>query len=136
MFGLVDIIIDAKISMYKIFKYADSVKQDKYASDIEFYEDIIDEIKKNDDSVYRIEGVNRFRANDGLIFDFNGITLSTSTFSREQYIFLTHLGYSQQHVLISSDTGNTNVSKMLLGVKYVIQNSRRKKWKSGCLENK
>lgn len=124
--GLVDIIIDDKISMYKIFRYADSVRQDKYEEGVSFYEGAIKTIKKNDDSVYRIEGVKRFRANDGLIFDFNGITLSSSTFSKEQYIFLTHFGYSQQHVLISSDTGNTNTSRMLLGVKYVIQNIRRR----------
>lgn len=122
--SLVNIRIDCKWNIDTLNNRETKTNINDYINSYKLYKNIFNEIKQNDGGVYRIEEQDRFCQNDSLAYGFNGITFSGSTYSREQYVFMTKLGYSQQHVLISSDTGNTKIARMLLGVKYIVQNPR------------
>lgn len=85
----------------------------------EFNENRFNQMKTDDNSIYRVEAGLRLTANDGLAFGVNKVDFSGSTYSSELYDFLTKLGFSSEHVLVTSDTGNTKTMDMLFGVKYL-----------------
>lgn len=78
------------------------------------------EVKKYDTSIYRQEAINRNILNGGLIFGYNGINFSASTFSRETNEFLRDLGFAVEHVTIAINAGNTKAMDMLFGIKYIL----------------
>ena len=83
------------------------------------YNNLYLKLREYDNSLYRIEQKNNISINDSITFEFNGIAHSSSTYSKKTYDFLKKIGYSYQHVVISSDGGNTKAMDMLLGVKYL-----------------
>ena len=75
---------------------------------------------QEDDGLYRIEKEILLNVNDGIVYGFNGINFSASTYSEKLHNFLKNLGYSKQHVTIARDTGSTKTMNMLFGIKYKI----------------
>lgn len=78
------------------------------------------EIKNTDKGIYRSETVGRITENDSLAFGYNGVSFSASTFSRKLHDFLRDLGYSEEHVTVSANGGNTKAIDMLFGIKYIV----------------
>ncbi len=94
----------------------------KYQSRYEAIEDF-------DNSLYRIETKGNLTINDGLAFGSKGVNYSGSTYSKGLTVFLRNLGYSQQHVAVNSDVGNTKAMDMLFGIKYVADREKTLGWR-------
>lgn len=93
------------------------------------YQNRYETIENFDKGLYRIESKANLTINDGLAFGFNGVNYSGSTYSKGLTLFLRNLGYSQQHVAVSSDGGNTKAMDMLFGVKYVADREKALGWR-------
>lgn len=86
-------------------------------------------LKEKDKSLYRVENKYRSTSNDGMNFNINTINFCGSTYSKDSYEFLKNMGYSNQHVTITSDMGNTMAADMLFGIKYIIRPNSLEEYK-------
>ena len=120
LINIVNMTINTADGMKILMIYTSRITYDNYLHAMKFYKQEFEKIRNNDDGIYRIEQRKRIDSNDSFSFRFYGVNSSTSTFSKELYGFLRNIGYSQQHVSIVSDTGNTKAIHMLLGIKYII----------------
>jgi len=81
---------------------------------------IVNEIKEDDTSFYRMETLDHRKYNDNMALGMRGLTNSTSTLNSETIAFLGKMGYvSRSH--LSKYFGGNPVNDSLLGVKYVIE---------------
>ena len=122
---LTELCINSFYSMKEIQEKSSMTEMEYYVSLTNFYDYLYGKLKESDNSLYRIENRYRINRNDGLVFGYNGISYSGSTYSKNLYNFLANMGYACQHVVISSDMGNTRVSDMLLGIKYVMNTEQK-----------
>lgn len=80
---------------------------------------VVNEIKENDSSFYRMEKTHHRKTNDVMTLEMNGLSCSTSTLNKETVKFLANMGYaSKSHW--SKYLGGNPVSDSILGVKYVV----------------
>ena len=112
------------ITTMKILREETSgTKQELYGFQCEGYQNAINNLKKYDNDIYRVEKELSLNMNDPLSFGYNGITFSASTYSEELYTFLNRLGL-EQHYVVAGYSENTNkVVDMLLGIKYIISDN-------------
>lgn len=81
---------------------------------------IVEEIKEEDPSFYRMETLDHRKYNDNMALAIRGLTNSTSTLNSDTIAFLGNMGYvSRSH--LSKYLGGNPVSDSLLGLKYVIE---------------
>ena len=85
---------------------------------------IVEEIKEEDPSFYRMETLDHRKYNDNMALAMRGLTNSTSTLNSDTIAFLGNMGYvSRSH--LSEYLGGNPVSDSLLGLKYVIEKQAR-----------
>lgn len=100
----------------------DDVYYSSYASYNDFIADfrpLVEEVKENDDSFYRMEKTKHRKSNDNMALGIRGLTNSTSTLNAETIKFLNRMGYaSKSHW--SEYAGGNPVNDSLLGVKYIM----------------
>lgn len=81
---------------------------------------IVNTLKKEDGSFYRMETLDHRKYNDNMALGMRGLTNSTSTLNSDTIEFLGEMGYvSRSH--LSKYLGGNPVNDSLLGVKYVIE---------------
>lgn len=86
------------------------------------FQPLVDTVKENDQSFYRMEKTEHRKVNDPYALGFRGLSNSTSTLNSETIQFLQNLGLSSQSHWSKYD-GGTPVSDSLLSLKYLIANS-------------
>lgn len=95
-----------------------------YRDFIARFEETVDEIQSKDDGLYRMEKTVHRKVNDPMALGFAGLSNSTSTLNASVIDLLCDLGYaSRSHW--SKYLGGTPVSDSLLGVKYIIAESKK-----------
>lgn len=87
--------------------------------------DVIKQVKSNDDSFYRMEktflrGNGEKVYNDSYMFNYNGISCFSSTTKDELKSFMGKLGYRQNFLKIVYGEGSTEFVDSLLGIKYIL----------------
>jgi len=108
LLNLVDLDEDVVISSYT-----------SYHEFIDGIQPIVDEVKKEDDSFYRMEKNDHRKVNDPYALGFRGLSGSTSTLNKETILFLQRMGYSSKSHW-SKYLGGTPLSDSLLGIKYLV----------------
>lgn len=108
--------------------------QNSYALLTNHYNEAIINLKSRDNSLYRTESNFHVSSNDPLIFGYNGVTYSGSTYSKELHTFLEKLGIRKYHVKVEDNLENTKVVDMLLGIKYCLSLPVRGKFNKYDLE--
>ena len=96
------------------------IEQGVYATQQNIYNEVVDNLKKYDNSLYRTEKLTQVTANDAISMGYNGITYSSSTYSKSLQHFLGKLGIRKQHVHAIYNGETTKTVDMLLGIKYLI----------------
>ncbi|MBQ5808642.1 MAG: YfhO family protein [Clostridia bacterium] len=108
LLGLVQLDEDVVISSYTSYHdFNDSIQP------------IIDEVKAEDDSFYRMEKNEHRKVCDPYALGIRGLSGSTSTLNKETILFLQRMGYSSKSHW-SKYLGGTPVSDSLLGIKYLV----------------
>ena len=94
-----------------------------YVSNMEPWRAAFNKLKQYDGSFYRSEKTYHRKTNDAMALDINGLSNSTSTLNKETLKLLERLGYcSKSHW--SKYLGGTPVSDSLLGLKYILSDSK------------
>lgn len=100
----------------------DDVYYSKYSSYNDYLGElrpVVEAIKEEDDSFYRMEKTVHRKTNDNMALGIRGLTNSTSTLNAETIKFLNRLGYaSKSHW--SKYLGGSPVADSILGLKYII----------------
>lgn len=105
----------------KDFEYQTSTSYSSFKSDIT---PIIDNIKKTDNSFYRIGKTFERSKNDSFGLNLNGIGHYSSAFDRNTNRLLRNLGFAQDYFW-SSYYGSTLLTDSIFGVKYVLTNDSK-----------
>lgn len=108
------------VSSMKAYANLAMADQNEYALYINEMGDIINHIKKSDNSLYRIEKDVAYNMNDALLFDYAGLTHNSSC--EKDYVreFMGRIGFRNQGIWSHYYQGNTSFVDSLLGVKYFI----------------
>ena len=96
-------------------------KYDGYNNFISAYRPTVENLRKQDDSFYRMEKTIIRKSNDNMALNIRGLTHSTSTLNSDTIAFLSRIGYSARSHWMSY-LGGTVVNDSLLGMKYLITN--------------
>lgn len=98
--------------------------RDKYDEFITSYGTVINNIKENDDSFYRIEKEYSYTTNDPLLLNYNGISHYSSTFEQKNNKLLgDYLGIFNRYY-VTNYLGSTPVTNSLFSIKYVLLNHK------------
>ncbi|MBQ2733567.1 MAG: YfhO family protein [Clostridia bacterium] len=108
LLGLVQLDEDVVISSYT-----------SYHEFIDEIQPIIDEVKAEDTSFYRMEKNDHRKVCDPYAIGIRGLSGSTSTLNKETILFLQRMGYSSKSHW-SKYLGGTPLSDSLLGIKYLV----------------
>lgn len=81
---------------------------------------IVNHVKSNDTSFYRMEKTLERKVNDNMALGLRGLSNSTSTLNASTIKFLHDMGYTSTSHWSSYHGGSTPVNDALLGIKYVI----------------
>lgn len=116
---------DTSYNAYTAFAYLDNVVED--SEDInrfyEKYDDIkaaIDYVKNEDDSFYRTEKDFYRTPNDPMMFDYMGITHSSSCEKESVRHFLSGFGFRDTGLYAFYNLGSTSFADCFLGIKYYV----------------
>ena len=89
-----------------------------YKNAVQINDKVIQETKEYDDSFARIVNTQEFYSNESLLFNYNGIGHSSSTFEQYETEFIKKIGFNWHMDFTSYGFGNTLITDSLLGVKY------------------
>lgn len=92
---------------------------DEYYLFLDTTKPLVDSIKKNDDSFYRINQNYSFSLNDSMLLGYNGMTHYSSTYNKSVNTLTSDLGLAQIHFW-NSGFGSNPLLDSLLSVKYVL----------------
>lgn len=84
---------------------------------------LINKIKENDDSFYRINQYYEFSKNDAMLFGYNGMTHYSSTFNAGINSVTPKLGLAQSHIW-NSGYGSNLLLDSLFSVKYILDDGK------------
>ena len=102
-------------------KYQD---RDEYVNFVTDYGQIIDNIKKDDDTFYRLEKEYSYSTNDSLLLNYNGISHFSSTYEGNNNKLLgDYLGIFNRFY-ITNYKGSTPVTNSLFNIKYLLLNRK------------
>ena len=97
--------------------------REEYVNFVNDYGQIVDKIKQNDNSFYRLEKDYLYSTNDSLLLNYNGISHFSSTYEGNNNKLLgDYLGIFNRFY-ITNYHGSTPVTNSLFGIKYVILNN-------------
>lgn len=117
---ILEMILNGSITLYNM----DYQLRDKYDEFIDSYGTVIDNIKKQDDSFYRIEKEYSYTTNDPLLLNYNGISHFSSTFEGQNNKLLgDYLGIFNRFY-ITNYLGSTPVTNSLFSIKYILLNHK------------
>ncbi len=94
-------------------------KYNGYNNFLAEHREIVNTVKEEDASFYRMEKTNIRTVNDNMALGIRGLSNSTSTLNSDTVEFLRRMGYSSQSHW-SKYLGGNPVNDSLLGVKYII----------------
>ncbi len=80
----------------------------------------VDYIKAGDSSFYRMEDLSPRQQNDGLQYNYNGVTHYSSAGMIYVRYFLQRLGFNDDNLYTSYGHDNTATADSILGIKYVL----------------
>lgn len=103
---------------------------DGFKSYIPLARELVQEIKENDDDVYRIESDYHRTVNDAMAIGSYGLSHSSSTLNAKSIQFLRRLGFSYGGHYIKY-RGATYITDAIFGIKYVYEREELKKTKDG-----
>lgn len=92
--------------------------RNNYVEKIDNYENVVKQVKEYDNSFYRMEKTDNFYLNDSLLFGYNGVGHSSSTFEINQVEFMKKIGYNWYIYFPSYGYGNTLLTDSIFGIKY------------------
>ena len=97
-----------------------SVSQSEYRTDVDRIEPIINQIKEEDTSFYRIEKNFQRSHNDAMLFSYAGLTHNSSC--EKDYVkeFEANMGFRNFGIWAFYNEGSTTFADCFLGVKYFI----------------
>ncbi len=87
---------------------------------------IVEQVKEQDSSFYRMEKVMHRKYNDNMALGIRGLSNSTSTLNSSTIEFLKNMGYTSRSHLSKYQGGNP-VNDSLLGIKYIIDDKDSEK---------
>ncbi len=87
---------------------------------------VVEQIKEDDPSFYRMEKLVHRKYNDNMALGIRGLSNSTSTLNASTIKFLNNMGYTSRSHLSKYQGGNP-VNDSLLGIKYLIDNNNSQK---------
>lgn len=93
---------------------------ENYSKFISETESIINRIKSNDDSLYRLEKTYQRKTNDPMQFNYNGLSHFSSSEKAFTRVFMEKLGFKNHGNWTYYNKGNTVLLDSILGVKYII----------------
>lgn len=112
--NLINVAHNTVYSMKIIRSEASRVEQSTYATLVNTFNRIIKNLKEYDSNLYRIEKPYKVSTNDALALEYNGVTYSSSTYSKSLHTFLKKLGMRQSHVSLIYNHNCTKFFDMLL----------------------
>ena len=118
---IIELAVNNAFIMKNIMEGTSNITFDNYSHSSLINKNEYMSLKEKDKSLYRVENKYRSTSNDGMNFNVNTINFCGSTYSKNSYEFLKNMGYSNQHVTVTSDMGNTMAADMLFGIKYIIR---------------
>lgn len=117
---ILEMFLNGVITIYNI----DYQLREKYDEFINSYGTVIDNIKLQDSSFYRIEKEYSYTTNDPLLLNYNGISHFSSTFEGQNNKLLgDYLGIFNRFY-ITNYLGSTPVTNSLFNIKYVLLNHK------------
>lgn len=120
------IILEMFINGAIIVHNMDYQLRDKYNEFINSYGTVIDTLKEQDDTFYRIEKEYSYTTNDPLLLNYNGISHFSSTFEGQNNKLLgDYLGIFNRFY-VTNYLGSTPVTNSLFSIKYVLLNHQVK----------
>ena len=94
--------------------------RNNYMDDLKYYDKIVTQAKEYDSGFYRMEKEENFFLNDSLLFNYNGVGHSSSTFDQNQVDFMKKIGYNWYIYFPSYGYGNTLLTDSIFGIRYKI----------------
>lgn len=119
IFGLAELLYNYSYA----YKNIEHLERTPYVQSVKKYLEMFDEVRAYDNSLYRIEKKSNFYLNDSLLFNYNGIGHSSSTYDSNVTNLLKKIGYNYYMDWPSYGSGNTFLTDMLFGIKYKISSS-------------
>lgn len=117
---VMEMLLNGSITVYNM----DYQLRDKYDEFLTSYGAVIDNIKSNDNSFYRIEKEYSYTTNDPLLLNYNGISHFSSTFEGQNNNLLgEYLGIFNRFY-VTNYLGSTPVTNSLFSIKYVLLNHK------------
>ena len=108
------------------FRQLNHDKREPFVSNMNKYNNLITEVTKEDTTFYRMEKTEKFFLNDSLLFNYNGMGHSSSTFEQTQVEFMKKIGYNWYIYFPSYGYGNTIITDSIFGIKYKLSKEEEK----------
>ncbi|MCL2081696.1 MAG: YfhO family protein [Oscillospiraceae bacterium] len=119
LFVCCDLFVNSKAMIQGLDRDFSYVNASEYTEFRRVHLPIIDKVKENDNSFYRIEKTYIRTHNDSLSLGHKGITHYSSLYNGELNRFTKQLGFAQAHFW-NSYVGSTPVTDSLFNVKYIL----------------
>lgn len=116
------------------FNQVNHLEKAGYSNTLASYEKVLTKVKEYDQSFYRMEKTDNFYLNDALLWNYNGIGHSSSTFDNEQTNFIKKIGYNWYMDFPSYGFGNTIITDSILGIKYLVSRNDELKYYTDVAE--
>lgn len=97
-----------------------------YVENIIKYDDAISKVKEEDSTFYRMEKSDNFFLNDSMLFNYNGVGHSSSTYEKSEVELMKKIGYNWYMDFVSYGYGNTLLTDSIFGIKYKIAKNDEK----------
>lgn len=118
------IILEMTINSILVVYKMDYQDRDTYVDFVSQYGEIIDDIKENDDSFYRMEKDYSYSTNDPLLLDYNGISHFSSIYeSKNNELLGKKLGIFNRFY-ITNHLGSTFVTDSIFDIKYLLSEKK------------
>lgn len=115
---ILEICINGVLVVYNM----DYQKRSEYIDFVTNYGEVIDSVKDNDASFYRIEKDYSYSTNDPLLLSYNGISHFSSTYEGDNNTLLgNYLGIFNRFY-ITNHLGSTPVTDSIFNIKYLLKN--------------
>lgn len=113
-------VVELLINAIASFNQIGHIERNKYMNNLKYYDKIITKAKEYDSDFYRMEKEENFYLNDSLLFNYNGVGHSSSTFEQSQVDFMKEIGYNWYMFFPSYGYGNTLITDSMFGIRYKI----------------
>ena len=112
--------VELTINQANVFNYFDLADINEYQEYVETVGSMIEGIKADDPSFYRIEKYFRRSHNDAMQFQYNGLSHYSSCEKKEYIKYMGKLGFRDNGNWSFYDSGSTTFVDCLFGIKYIL----------------